>query len=292
MTSTRGQPFVGHFFNKGTLKVKNGLRTKELAQILALLVFVLNALPAQAQDNEALAKQLANPIAALISLPFQLNWDDNIGAADEGSKLTLNFQPVVPVSLNDKWNVISRTILPLISQDDIFPGAGDQFGLGDVVQSVFFSPKAPTASGWIWGIGPVFLLPTATDNLLGGEKWGGGPTGVALKQSGPWTYGTLFNHIWSFAGDSHRNDINASFVQPFLSYTTPKAWTFVINTESTYDWESEQWSIPANLGVSKVTKIGKQLVSVTGGLRYYLESTDSSAEGWGLRTSITLLFPR
>jgi hypothetical protein len=168
-----------------------------------------------AQDNTAIAKQLSNPVAALISVPFQLNWDDNFGPDDEGSKLTLNIQPVIPISLNDKWNLISRTILPVVSQDDIFPGAGDQFGIGDTVQSMFFSPKAPTASGWIWGVGPVFLLPTATDDLLGGEKWGAGPTGVALKQTGPWTYGALFNHIWSFAGDSNRNDINSTFLQPF-----------------------------------------------------------------------------
>jgi hypothetical protein len=111
--------------------------------------------------------------------------------------------------------------VPVVWQDDVVSGAGNQFGLGDVVQSLFFSPKAPTESGWIVGAGPVFLLPTGTDDLLTTDKWGAGPTAVAFKQQGPWTYGALTNHIWSFAGDDRRADVNATFLQPFLSYTTP-----------------------------------------------------------------------
>lgn len=248
--------------------------------------------PAAAQDSAELARQLSNPVAALISVPFQFNWDDDIGPVDGGSRLTLNVQPVIPVSLSDDWNLISRTIVPVIDQEDVFPAAGDQFGLGDTVQSLFFSPKAPSKDGWIWGVGPVFLLPTGTDDLLTADKWGAGPTGVALKQQGPWTYGALANHIWSFAGDDDRDDVSSTFLQPFVSYTTPKAVTVAFNLESTYDWEREEWNIPANLMVSKVTRFGNQLVSVQGGLRYYLESTDSGPEGLGLRLAITLLFPR
>jgi hypothetical protein len=247
---------------------------------------------AHAQDAAKLAQDLANPIASLISVPFQFNFDSDIGLQDQGSRLTVNVQPVIPVALNDDWNLISRTILPVISQEDIFPGSGDQFGLGDTVQSLFFSPKAPASGGWIWGVGPVLLLPTATDNLLGTDKWGAGPTAVVLKQVGYWTYGALANHIWSFAGDSDRNDINNTFVQPFASYTTPTAWSFALSAEATYDWEAEQWNVPLGFFVSKVVQLGKQMISIQAGPRYYVESTSSGPEGWAFRASVTLLFPK
>ena len=241
-------------------------------------------------DAEAVAKQLANPIAALISVPFQLNYDDDIGPGD-GERWTLNVQPVVPISLNEDWNVISRTILPLIDQEDI-PAGNDESGIGDVVQSLFFSPVAPTASGWIWGVGPVLLIPTASDPTLGAEQWGSGPTAVVLKQEGPWTYGALVNHIWSFTGDDDRADVNATFMQPFAAYTTPTAMTFTLNSESTYDWEADELALPANAVMSKVVKVGGHLVSVGGGLRYWIEETDASPEGLGFRFFVTLLFPR
>jgi hypothetical protein len=202
----------------------------------------------------------------------------------------MNVQPVVPFSLSADWNLILRTILPVIGQDDDVPG-GEQFGLGDTVQSLFFSPKE-SASGIIWGIGPVFLLPTATDDALGGDKWGAGPTGVALVQSGPWTFGALANHLWSFAGDDARQDVNATFLQPFLNYTTPGAVTYFLNAEATYDWSGDGIAIPINLGVNKLVSVGDQKIQLGAGVRYWAAEADKGAEGFGARVNMVFLFPK
>lgn len=242
-------------------------------------------------SSEELAKQLANPIASLTSVPIQLNFDGDVGPA-EGDRLTVNVQPVAPFSLNEDWNLISRTILPLIHQEDVPFVGEDELGLGDTVQSLFFSPVAPTEGGWIWGAGPVLLLPTGTDDALGADQWGVGPTGVALKQSGPWTYGALVNHLWGVAGDDDRPDVNATFVQPFVTYTTPSAWNYALNAEATYDWRADELALPINLQANKILNLGGRLIQVGGGLRYWLEDTDAGPEGWGLRLNLIFLFPR
>ncbi len=262
---------------------------KQLVTLSALALF-FQITPAGAQDSE-LAKKLSNPVASLISVPFQWNYDHGFGPAD-GNKVTLNIQPVVPFSLNEDWNLISRTILPVVWQDDIAGNSGTQFGLSDTTQSFFFSPKEPTSGGIIWGLGPVLLLPTGTDDLLSTRKWGAGPTGVVLRQSGPWTYGGLVNHVWSYAGDDNRSDVNSTFLQPFLSYTTDDAWTFTLNSESTYDWTSDEWSVPINAMVAKLVTIDKQPISFQAGVRYYAASSDNGPEGFGARAAVTFLFPK
>jgi hypothetical protein len=244
----------------------------------------------QATDADALAQQLSNPVSALISVPLQANWDTGMGASADGERWTLNLQPVIPTGISEHWNLISRTIVPLISQSDVVDD-DSQSGLGDITQSLFFSPKEPTANGWIWGVGPAFLLPTATDDLLGTERWAAGPTAVMLKQTATgWTYGALVNHLWSFAGDDDRADINGTFLQPFVSKGLGQGRTLTLNFESTYDWNASQWNAPVNLLYSKVTTVGKQRISVGGGARVYLESPDGGAD-WGLRLVVTLLFP-
>jgi hypothetical protein len=247
-----------------------------------------------ADDAAALALKLANPVAALISVPLQFNFDGDIGpevnGERRGERITLNVQPVIPIRLNSDWNMISRTILPVVWQNNIIPGSGSQFGLGDTVQSLFFSPAVP--KGAIWGVGPVLLVPTGTDPLLSGGKWGGGPTGVVLKQMGTVTVGGLANHIWSFAGNSARNDISTTFVNPFISNALKSGFTYGLAADITYDWKSDRWTMPLSFTASQVTKIGGQLVSIGGGLRYYAVTNDYSPHGFAGRFVVSLLFPK
>ena len=268
------------------------MKTLALFAFVAAAAFEIAGSSARAQDDsQDLAKKLSNPVAAMISVPFQFNYDEGYGPND-GERAVLNIQPVIPISLSTDWNMISRTILPVIWQNDIAGPSGEQSGLGDITQSLFFSPKHPGPSGIVWGVGPVFLVPTATDDLLGGGKWGAGPTAVVLKQHGGWTFGALANHIWSFAGDGDRADISSTFLQPFVTYTTRDAWTFGINTESTYNWETQDWSVPINFTVAKLVKFDKQPVSLTAGVRYWAESPDSGPDGLGFRGVVTFLFPK
>jgi hypothetical protein len=271
----------------------HGQRALRIPFVGGVLLALLNAAPALADDYEVdLALQLANPVAALISVPLQLNYESDIGPVDDGDRWFLNVQPVIPFDLSPRWNLISRTILPVITQQDIFPGAGTQTGLGDAVQSFFLSPKAPTANGWIWGAGPALLLPTGSDDLLTRDKWGAGPTMVFLKQANGWTRGVLANHVWSFAGEDDRDDVNATFLQPFLTYTTPTSWSYSLTSESSYDWDAEEWAVPVNLTVTKLTRLGTQLLSIGGGVRYWVNDTANGPEGFGFRLNLTLLFPR
>jgi len=252
--------------------------------------------PAAASEGSGgqadLAQDLTNPIANLVTIPIQANYDQDIGLADRGSKLAVNIQPVIPFDVNEDWNLITRTIAPIVYQDDIFPGEGSQFGLGDINLTMFFSPKQPTAGGLTWGVGPVMVLPTATDSLIGGKKWGAGPAAIGLVLKGPWTLGMLANHVWSFAGDSDRPDINNTFIQPFAAYTWPSAWTASVQTETNYNWETEQWSIPVNFALSRLVMIGPLPVSLQGGVGYWLESPDTGPEGVRFRLQANFVLPR
>jgi len=248
-------------------------------------------------DEEALAKKLANPVAALVSIPFQFNWDDRIGAREDMSRMTLNIQPVIPFSLSKDWNLITRTILPVIHQNDasgdVNQGRFDNgIDMGDTVESVFLSPANPGKLGVIWGLGPVAMLPTGTNTFTTINQWALGPTGVVLKQKGPWTVGVLANHLWSVQNRGRLSDINTSFVQPMLTYTTPSAWSATLSSETTYNWQEEQWSVPINLTVAKILKIGDQLVSLGAGVRYWAQGPEQGPHGWGGRLLFTLLLPK
>lgn len=259
------------------------------ASILATAFVVALAGPSAAQTADELAKKLSNPIASLTSVPLQGNFDFGGGADGDGFGFTLNVQPVIPIRLNADWTLISRTIVPLSYRDYIPTPGSSVSGIGDITQSFFFSPSS-SQNGVTWGVGPVFLLPTATDDRLGAGKFGIGPTGVVLKQTGPWTVGALANHIWSVGGSDARPDVNATYFQPFLSYALGSGQTVSFNVESSYNWEADQWTVPINVGYSKVFKSGSQLMSFQAGAKYYADGPAGVPE-WGLRTTLTLLFP-
>jgi hypothetical protein len=263
---------------------------KNFTLFIALLFFAvgLSQETDETTDNDALAQQLQNPVANLISVPLQNNFDFGVSDAD-GERYTLNIQPVVPISIGEKWNLIGRVILPVISQNDVFGFSGAQTGLGDVVLSGFFSPKTPSSGGVIWGAGPAILAPTATDDFLGTGKLGVGPTAVVLKQFGQYTMGALTNHIWSVAGDEDRSDVNLTFFQPFLARNFKGGYALTLNTEFTQNWDAETSSGFLHLVGSKVFTFGKQTSQIFVGPR--IPYGNGNTAEWGIRAGVTLLFP-
>jgi len=262
-------------------------RRIDLARFLFIVMLILTQSVALAADSdEELAKKTQNPIANLISLPLQSDWNYDSGPNNDKTSYTLNVQPVWPFSVSEDYLLITRTIMPVKSIE--FPE--NETGIGDILQSFFLSPKEQVG-GWIVGAGPVLNYPSASDDLLGSGKWGAGPTAVILRQNQGWTYGLLTNHVWSFAGDSDRSEVNATFLEPFLSFTTRTYTSLGVNTEASYDWRAEQWTVPVNFMLQQMLKIGAQPLSLQLGYRYYAEKPDYGPD-WGLRFQLTFLFPK
>lgn len=245
---------------------------------------------AWSQDDSDLAKQAQNPIADLISLPFQNNTNFKFGP-EEKTQNILNIQPVIPVSLNEKWNMITRTIIPLMWQPALVPGDDRTFGLGDITFTAFFSPK--DSGKMLWGAGPVLLIPTATDDALGSKKWGLGPSVVVLTTPGQWVIGSLFSNVWSFAGSGDQ-DINLFTWQYFINYNLPNGWYLTSAPIITANWEADsgdRWTVPFGGGFGKIFRIGKQPINAQMQAFYNVEKPTYGAD-WTLRFQLQFLFPK
>lgn len=271
---------------------------KQISIALIILLGFLYATPLMAQevqkpaadDAAAIAKKLANPIGALISVPFQNNMDVGIGDYN-GSRNTLNIQPIVPFSLNAKYSLITRYILPVITQRDITGEGTHQSGLSDALVSGWIS-NARVKNGFVWGLGAAFLVPTATDDLLGTKKFGIGPTAIVLKQTKGWTFGALANQIWSVAGDENRSAVNQMYLQPFITHNWKSGAGLTVNSETTLNWEAGTTTSYINIMAGGLTKFGNQLVQLQVGPRIQVAAPEGSKSAFGVRAAIIFVFPK
>ena len=242
-----------------------------------------------ASESAKLALKLTNPVASLISIPIQNWFDFNLGPKKDGFRYTMEAQPVYPMQISKNWNLISRTTIPIVYQQNLY-GRTTQTGLSDTTESLFLSPTH--TNHFIWGTGPIILLPTATYGALGTRKFGLGPTGVVLLHEGHANFGLLGNHVWSVAGSSNRGYVSQTYAQTFITYTTKKAWTFATTSYDTYDWNAGRWTaIVMPIRVSKLLKFGKQRMSIGGAPRCTVTSPQYQPKGCGLEFTVTPLFP-
>ena len=248
------------------------------------------------KSTTELAKEIQNPIADLISFPFQDNANFNYGPL-KGTQDILNVQPVIPIHLNEDWNLITRTIFPLTWQPQLAPNSGATFGLSNVNLSLFMSPKEPF-HGIIWGVGPVIVPPTATSGKVGSNAWGAGPTAVALRMDGPWVYGAIVNNVWSFAGTSGPggtgNAYNNFLLQPFVNYNFGEGWyvnTALIMTSNWLAPAGQQWVVPVGAGVGRVIKLFDKLpINLQLGAYYNAVHPSQTGPSWQLRSQLTFIF--
>ena len=235
-----------------------------------------------------LAKQSQNPVGSLISLPFQNNTNFGYGPGDDVQNI-LNIQPVIPVSLSKKWNLINRTIIPVMYQPEVVTGVGSTTGIGDTSYTGFISPREP--GNLIWGAGPVISIPTSTDDALGSGEWAAGPSVVLLTMPGSWVVGVLASNIWSFDSDA---DVNFFFSQIFANYNMDKGWFLTSQPIFTANWSADsgdQWTVPIGGGIGRVYKIGKQPVNTIAQVYYNLDKPTFGAD-WQFRFQFTFLFPK
>lgn len=265
------------------------LRSALVRAVCGLVLAAVCAAPASADDTgqslEDLAHQKLNPLANEISLVANLSFGFGFGPRHDVQP-SLTFQPVIPLPLSEDWRFISRSNVPIID----IPGPDGVTGLGDIDVSLFLTPAR--TGKWVWGAGPIFQFPTATDEALGTGKWSAGPTAALVYVDGPWLNGLLISHLWSFAGSSSREDVSLTQIELQFSYQFSNGWYIDTNPTMTYDWKApsnQGWTIPVGLDVGKVFKIGNQGMSLQLGAYYNAKKPDGTAD-WFLQTQFTLLY--
>jgi len=255
---------------------------------------LLAATPAfAALSAEELAKLAQNPVGNLISLPFQNNTNLNFGP-EKGTQNVLNIQPVIPISVNDDWNIITRTIMPIISMPSLYPGDDRTHGIGDIQFTAFLSPAHPGA--WIWGLGAIAQLPTNSNAELGNDNWGLGPSFVVLHldHGDPWVYGVLVNNVWSLTSNQQGGSYNNGLIQPFVNYNFEGGFYLTSSPILTVDWKADsdnRWTVPLGGGIGKIFHLGKLPVNTQLSAYYNVVTPDDGAD-WQIRAQVQLMFPK
>jgi hypothetical protein len=259
--------------------------------VLFLIMVCAAPLRAAEQSAEELAKAAQNPVANLISVPFQNNINFNVGPLNNAQNV-LNIQPVIPISLGPSWNLITRTIMPVISQPPFAPGQDSQFGLGDVQFTAFLSPAK--AGELIWGAGPIIQAPFHSDNRLGSNQWGLGPSVVVLRIHKQWVYGALANNVWSLGDSNSKAAYNNFLLQPFVNYNFGKTGTYLVSAPiMTVNWKTGDWVVPLGGGAGQIFKAaGKLPVNAQLQAFYNVASPDDIGPDWSMRFQLQFMFPK
>jgi hypothetical protein len=259
--------------------------------VLFLVIVCAAPIRAAEQSAEELAKAAQNPVANLISVPFQNNINFNVGPLNDVQNI-LNIQPVIPITLGPNWNLITRTIMPVISQPPFAPGQDTQFGLGDVQLTAFLSPAK--AGKYIWGVGPIMQLPSHTDNRLGSRQWGLGPSVVVLRMHRQWVYGALVNNLWSLGDSNSKDAFNNFLLQPFVNYNFGKTGTYLVSAPIiTANWKTGDWVVPVGGGAGQIFKVGGKLpVNAQLQAFYNVASPEDLGPDWSIRFQMQFMFPK
>jgi len=233
-----------------------------------------------------LTRKLLNPLARVLSIPTSFEYLEGAGIDGNGESFTTRIAPRIPFVLNEDWHLISKTDIAWATQKNVL-ATSEQEGLRDITQTLFFSPNRSLGWGVYWGIGPTFVLPTATDDFLGTDKFSIGPSAAVYKQTGPWTSGIVLNHVWSVAGSADANYVSASRIEPLIAYTAPTATTIAVSAEINHNWQAESWVIPVELKIAQLTMIFGAPVQCSIGGKHYFSDAEGAPE-WGAFFQITI----